>query len=649
MHTTHKNQQSPSRFGWALLLLAVATAVFLRVYNLGSWPPGLYRDEAFNGLDALRVLDGNPALFFTANNGREPLYITLTALSVALFGRTVLAVRLAAALVGSITTWLVYKLGRSWFGWRVGLLAAWLWAITLWPVHLSRLGLRTILLPAVLALAFWLGTEAYRRNQPRWWLAAGAAYGLGFYTYLAIRFTPLLLLAFGAFLLWRGQRERLRQGAGWFLLGTAVLLLPLAFFYLQNPDLLLGRTDQVSILNSTINGGDLWGTLWRHIGRSLGLFFWRGDTILRHNPAGRPLFDWLMVGPFLLGLGWCVAHWRKPTASAVLLWTFTMLGVTILAEDAPHFLRAVGILPAALFLPALGLAWLWRWPRLPQTVRSGLVTVLVGGSLLLTVRDYVNYSQQPETALLFEAAATDLAARLNAEAEGTAVYLDRWFWDETTQKGWPSIPFLADLDDVHFYRPETGLPPAQPGQPISLYAWPFGDLEFVPRLLAEAAVVGVENGRLARGDLEPTAYPLYVHYATEEVPEAGQIVSFGGIFNLKSWAVTALAENQVQIDLFWQKTGDSLPNQIAFVHLIGPDGLITQLDAPPGGAYWFPHWWQDDQLVHEQRILILTAPLSFDPDSQVIRLGLYDPETQDRLPITVDGAAVPDDSLLLTP
>ena len=156
MQTTHKNHRSPSTFGWALLLLAVGTAVFLRFYNLGNWPPGLYRDEAFNGLDALRVLDGEPALFFIANNGREPLYITLTALSVALFGRTVLAVRLAAAVVGSLTTWLVYKLGRSWFGWRVGLLAAWLWAITLWPVHLSRLGLRTILLPAALALAFWL-------------------------------------------------------------------------------------------------------------------------------------------------------------------------------------------------------------------------------------------------------------------------------------------------------------------------------------------------------------------------------------------------------------------------------------------------------------------------------------------------------------
>lgn len=647
MQTTHKNHRSPSRFGWALLLLALATAVFLRLTNLGSWPPGLYRDEAFNGLDALRVLDGHPALFFTANNGREPLYITLTALSVAVFGRTVLAVRLVAAVVGSLTTWLVYKLGRTWFGWRVGLLAAWLWAITLWPVHLSRIGLRTILLPAVLALTFWLGTEAYRRNKASWWLAAGAAYGLGFYTYLAIRFTPLLLLALGAFLLWQGRRDWLRRGAGWFVLGTAVTLLPLALFYLQNPDLLLGRTGQVSILNPAINGGDLLGTLWRQIGRALGLFFWQGDTILRHNPAGRPFFDWLMAIPFLLGLGWCLKNWRKPAATAVLLWSFVMLGVTILAEDAPHFLRSVGILPGAIFLPALGLAALWRWPRWPKLVGGGLVAVLMAGSLFLTVRDYVNYSQQPETALLFEAAAVELAESLQSEASGTAVYLDRWFWDEPSQKGWPTVPFLTDLDGVTLYRPENGLPPAASGQPISLYTWPFGDLEFVPQLLAEAEMVVVRNGRLARGDLELEPYPLYVRYASSTRPNEAAMVNFDNAFLLQSWAVTPLDDQTVQVDLIWEKTADSLPNQIAFLHLLGPDGLITQADAPPGGAYWFAHWWRHGQLVQERRLLTLNEP--YDPALHTIQVGLYDPATLERLPVVGANGELPKDSWPLLP
>jgi 4-amino-4-deoxy-L-arabinose transferase-like glycosyltransferase len=350
------SSRSLSNTGRGLLLLAVLTAVLLRFYQLGEWPPGLYRDEAYNGLDALNVLQGQHALFFPANNGREPAYIYLGALAIGLFGPSVWALRLGAALVGSLTTIPVFLLGRSWFGPPVGLLAAWLWAITLWPVHLSRIGLRAGLLIPCLALTFWLVTLAYRGGQRRWWLLAGLVYGLAFYTYLAVRLTPLVLLGVALYLLLRWQeRERLLVGAAWFVLGTAVTLTPLLMLYAQQPDLLLGRTGQVSILNEAVHQGNLWATLWQQIGLSLGMFVWQGDTILRHNPAGRPVFDWLLALPFLLGLAVAVWQWRRPALLATLLWTAVMLLPTMLAEDAPHFLRAVGVLPAALFFPALGL------------------------------------------------------------------------------------------------------------------------------------------------------------------------------------------------------------------------------------------------------------------------------------------------------
>ncbi|MEM7333043.1 MAG: glycosyltransferase family 39 protein, partial [Chloroflexota bacterium] len=178
----------PSHTGWALLL-ALLTAVLTRFYQLGDAPPGLYRDEAFNGLDALAVLEGQHAIFFTANNGREPGYIYLTAVAISILGRTPLAVRISAAIVGSLTTLVIYGLGKSWFGRQTAVYAAWIWAITLWPIHLSRIGFRTILLPIILGLVFWIGTEAYRRKSIRLWALAGAVYGLAFYTYLAIRFT----------------------------------------------------------------------------------------------------------------------------------------------------------------------------------------------------------------------------------------------------------------------------------------------------------------------------------------------------------------------------------------------------------------------------------------------------------------------------
>ena len=100
---------------WALLLLALAVAFALRFYRLGETPFGLYRDEAYNGLDALTVLAGQRPLFFTANNGREPAYIYLTAIFLSLGGQTALAVRLGAAVVGTLTTWITYQMAKTWF------------------------------------------------------------------------------------------------------------------------------------------------------------------------------------------------------------------------------------------------------------------------------------------------------------------------------------------------------------------------------------------------------------------------------------------------------------------------------------------------------------------------------------------------------
>ncbi|MCA9982296.1 MAG: glycosyltransferase family 39 protein, partial [Anaerolineales bacterium] len=326
-----------SRWGWWFFLLAaLTTAVFLRFYQLGDLPPGLYGDEAYNGLDALRVLDGETPLFFSSNNGREPAYIYLTAVSIALLGNTPLAVRLSAAVVGALTVLPVFALATTWFGRRTGLLAAWLWAATLWPMHLSRIGLRAILLLPLLALAFWLGTLAWRQQKAWLWVAAGVAYGLGFYTYLPIRFTPLLLVVLAVLIWWRGEAKRLWPGALWFGLSTAVVLTPWLLLWFQQPDLILGRSGQVSILNPAINGGNLPLALLENSGRALGMFLWQGDDILRHNPALRPVFDWLMIVPFLWGLFLLGRQWRRLTAVTTLLWVLVMLGPTILAEDTPH-------------------------------------------------------------------------------------------------------------------------------------------------------------------------------------------------------------------------------------------------------------------------------------------------------------------------
>ena len=100
---------------WPVLALMLIAAA-LRFYEAGAWPPGFYHDEAYNGLDALRVLAGDRPLYFAANHGREPLFIYLISLSVGWLGRSVYAVRLPAAMIGTLLIPAAYFMARELFG-----------------------------------------------------------------------------------------------------------------------------------------------------------------------------------------------------------------------------------------------------------------------------------------------------------------------------------------------------------------------------------------------------------------------------------------------------------------------------------------------------------------------------------------------------
>jgi 4-amino-4-deoxy-L-arabinose transferase-like glycosyltransferase len=618
-------------------------AAGLRFWQLGETPPGLYRDEAANGLDALAVLSGDrqgqSPFYFEANNGREPAYVYLTSLSIALLGNTALAVRVMAAVVGTLTTWFTYKLAETWFGRRTGLLSAALWAITIWPIHLSRIGLRPILLPPLLALVLWLGTLAYRRSRngrsATWlWLLSGFIYGASYYTYLAVRFTPVLLALLAVYLVLTRRHKALWPGAALFAGGAVLALAPLIHLSLAQPDLLFGRLGQVSILDPGINGGDLPGALWRQIWRSLGLFFVAGDDIIRHNPPGRPLFDPLMAVPFVAGLAWAAVNWRKATAAALLLWVGVMLAPTILAEDAPHFLRGVGVLPGALMFPAIGLSLLWSWRRLPRALARGLVIGLLLASAALGVNGYFRvYARQPETGYWFEAAARDLANDINQQAPESAVYVDRRFWE-----GWPSIPYLTDQERLlTLYRPGE-LAADQIRPPAVIYAWPYEHLDETARSLAAPALVSASTGSLAQGDLEPEPYPLYVRYESRDtttltkVSDESSLANFDNSIQLRGAEISPLADGRLQVDLYWSLVSEGMDRQVvAFVHVIGSDGFIGQSDSVPGDGNWPVPWWRKGLIVADSRLLALDVP--YEEEEHQVLIGLYDAITRENLPV----------------
>jgi len=157
------------------VLLILLLAAFLRLYRLDTLPPGMYSDIATNGLDIRDIFAGHPKVFFPANNGREAFFIYLQALLVAGAGYHLIVFTFAAVAMGMLSVALSFRLFRSMFGYRVALIAAALFAVAIWGVASSRLGLRFTSLPPFVLAVLYLLWRALHSGPSRYAILAGIA------------------------------------------------------------------------------------------------------------------------------------------------------------------------------------------------------------------------------------------------------------------------------------------------------------------------------------------------------------------------------------------------------------------------------------------------------------------------------------------
>jgi 4-amino-4-deoxy-L-arabinose transferase-like glycosyltransferase len=636
------------RTEWAGLGGTMVVALVLRFYAIGRIPPGLYHDEAFNGLDALRVWGGARPVFFAANNGREPLFIYLIALSVSLLGRSPGAIRIVAAVLGVLTVPATWLLARAMFGRRVGVLSAALIAGLVWPLNLSRIGLRAVGLPLFLALAlwqFWRGLETSRKQH---YIAGGILYGLTFYTYTAARFTVLALALFLLYQLIFDKSRLHWSGLLCFALAASLVSIPLLNYGALHWNEFVRRAGQVSVFNPEINDSDLWGTLGRHLVRTLGLFFWRGDFIPRHNVPWRPLFDPLTAAFFVIGLCLCAGRGRRhPACAFTLIWIATLLLPTILAEDAPHFLRAVGILPLAVVPAAVGLDA--GWQRLADRMRPrlafGVTVVFLAVAAGSTTWDYfVRHARNPTLSYAFEAGEVQLAIEANRflgtgwdgselvatncePLPGRHVVLVSQLWDQR-----PTVRFLVPASDALTILREDSSPKPAPGETVFLALWPHEDLRPYIEWLPVGSVITVHEGALERGDLEETPHLLYVAFtATPTEADVTPETRFAEGLTLLGHDIEIEADGALRVRLRWQATEAIATDYTVFVHLVDGESVLTQSDGYPAGGYYPTSWWRPGDVLLDEHLLTLSEP--YDPARHRLRVGWYELQSMRHLPV----------------
>jgi 4-amino-4-deoxy-L-arabinose transferase-like glycosyltransferase len=200
-----------------LLSLIFALSLFLRLYQLDSFPVGFHQDEAALGYNAYSLL-----LTGKDENGQSfPLYVNkfgdnnpsgyhhLAILPVAVFGLNEFATRLPAAIAGSLLVlaifYLAYAISRNKF---ISLFAAFFSAIAPWSIVLSRTSAETIVALFFAILGFALLIQFLRDKNILFLSGSVLLWIASFLTYPAPRvYVPLLVLATGIFL-FRYIREK---------------------------------------------------------------------------------------------------------------------------------------------------------------------------------------------------------------------------------------------------------------------------------------------------------------------------------------------------------------------------------------------------------------------------------------------------------
>ncbi|HHX58158.1 MAG TPA: hypothetical protein GX706_00080 [Candidatus Moranbacteria bacterium] len=443
--------------------------IFIRFYNLNQIPPGVWYDEAYNGLDAIKANETSEyQIFYADNYGREGLFINLIAFSFKIFGTDTASLRFPSALFGSLALLGFYFLCRKLkLSQLVSLMGVFILTSSFWHLNFSRISFHAIMIPALIIWTLYFFFSGIEKNKLKYvqktnasslkyFLFSGLILGLGLHSYISFRVAPLifLCLAICLFLFTKNFWRNYRQPILAFLLGALITAGPLLLHFFQNPDNFTGRTDAISISKNPEAGALI--SLTKSASFHLSSLLFAGDPNQRHNHYSQPLVPlaWsllLMIGFWLSAKNLLstflqqIKLWQKEKnffrkikinpmffasiTAQVCFWLMLLPGI-ITIEEPPHTLQIIGIIPAVFLMIVIAISYLekiylklkksplrqWkniRW-RILQFSFVGIlsITILTGFSQIYTY--FQIWAKDPLTQKSFEQDQAALGSIINS-------------------------------------------------------------------------------------------------------------------------------------------------------------------------------------------------------------------------------------------
>jgi len=331
-----------------LALLAVCgIGAFFRTYQLV--PPGLWGDDAINGLIALQILDGEIDSPFDIVTHSHSRFHALTNFAIAacfeLFGPGLATLRLPGIVAGILCIPLLYGCIAPLFGSRAALAAALFFATSPLQINHSKVLLQVIMGQLFLLSAMCALVNGMMRRRRVLVALAGIPLALCVATYHSARLAPLVGFGFVALCAahaWPVPRRWTATAAAALLLVFALTISPIASALWRHPEAIGERAASVSVIAAAAEAGSLlplWDSLWR----TLLVFHYEQGPVRYHwfgigtDPALNPIAGVLV----LFGLAAAIRAWREPRHALLLVWFAIGLAPGILSTEAPRVYRVL--------------------------------------------------------------------------------------------------------------------------------------------------------------------------------------------------------------------------------------------------------------------------------------------------------------------
>jgi len=302
--------------------------------------------------------------------------------------------RTVSALAGALTVVPLYFVLRKLTARSdVALLACALLAVSSWHVTVSRITSPAAMHPffELVGLVFLMCAldpdAGWVHGRP--WVralfaaAGGAAFGAAAQTYHTGRLAPLTAIALFLLSVRDAATSARHRAMAFmaFLLGLLAMAAPFLLYAWRQPHDFEARVTRVSLLGAAAaNAVAPLTALDQSVGRHALMFNVRGDTNGRRNVPRRPMLDAVTGVGLIAGLLFIVQtrRWQYWFLGAGLL-----LGVlpSALAVEGPHALRAIGAVPYACAVAAIGWTWLIGPQGRPWRGAAGVGIVLVALTL----------------------------------------------------------------------------------------------------------------------------------------------------------------------------------------------------------------------------------------------------------------------------